>query len=78
MLKQPLCAVSAVFLNFTNILLDVSLIWLKKNAGIFSVITNEKTRQETHCYKYNQFATKHRMQYINIRMQHENCNTYRK
>jgi hypothetical protein len=78
MLKQPLCAVNAVFLNFTTILLDVSLIWLKKNAGIFSVITNKKTRQETRCYKYCQFTTKHRMQYINIRMQHENCNTYRK
>ena len=74
MLKQPLCAVSAVFFNFAIILLNDSLIWLNKNAGIFRIITNKKTRQETHCYKYRQFATKHGMQYINIRMQHENCN----
>jgi hypothetical protein len=45
MLKQPLCAVSAVFFffNLTTILLDVSLIWLNKNAGIFRVVTNKKT-----------------------------------
>lgn len=74
MLTQPSCAVRAVFFNFTAILLDDSLIWLNKNSGIFRVITNKKTRQATHCCKYRQFATKHRMQYIDIRVQHENCN----
>lgn len=74
MLKQLLCAVSDAFLNLTTILLEVSLIWLNKNFGIFRVNINKKTRRETLCYQYRQFATKHNMQYTNIRMQHENCN----
>jgi hypothetical protein len=36
MLKQSLCAVSAMFLNAATLLLDFPLIWLNTNAGIFS------------------------------------------